>query len=132
MSERKLYIFLTLACLLGYGWVYYNSSSSQENTVCYFKTITHLPCPSCGATRSVQHLIHGDIKQALLTNPLGIVIAAIMMVTPLWILFDVFFKRNSAYRFYCQSEKVLQKRMVCVPLIALVVMNWIWNIAKDL
>ncbi|MGE5174143.1 MAG: DUF2752 domain-containing protein [Betaproteobacteria bacterium] len=37
---------------------------------CVFKGLTGLPCPTCGSTRSVVHLVHGDISGALMMNPL--------------------------------------------------------------
>ncbi|HEX9019901.1 MAG TPA: DUF2752 domain-containing protein [Nitrospirota bacterium] len=37
---------------------------------CAFKGLTGLPCPTCGSTRSVVHLAHGDILHSLAMNPL--------------------------------------------------------------
>ncbi len=37
---------------------------------CVFKGLTGIPCPTCGSTRSVVHLAHGDILSALAMNPL--------------------------------------------------------------
>jgi hypothetical protein len=37
---------------------------------CVFKGLTGIPCPTCGSTRSVAHLAHGDILSALAMNPL--------------------------------------------------------------
>ena len=37
---------------------------------CFFKTITGIPCPTCGATRSVVYLASGEISAAILMNPL--------------------------------------------------------------
>ncbi len=37
---------------------------------CLFKKLTGLPCPTCGATRAVVHLAHGDISHAFMMNPL--------------------------------------------------------------
>jgi len=76
--------------------------------------------------------MHGQAVEAMQTNPLGIVAAVLLIATPLWILFDVLFKKKSAYRFYCKSEQVLRRRVVYVPLAALMVVNWIWNIIKEL
>jgi hypothetical protein len=47
---------------------------------CVFKGLTGIPCPTCGSTRSVIHLSHGDISAALFMNPLAvlIVIAAVV------------------------------------------------------
>jgi hypothetical protein len=37
---------------------------------CVFKGMTGFPCPTCGATRSVAHISHGDILSAFVMNPL--------------------------------------------------------------
>lgn len=37
---------------------------------CVFKTITGLPCLSCGAGRSLAALMHGDVPSAARLNPL--------------------------------------------------------------
>jgi hypothetical protein len=37
---------------------------------CVFKELTGMPCPTCGATRSVVHLAHGEIISAIAMNPL--------------------------------------------------------------
>lgn len=37
---------------------------------CVFKRLTTIPCPSCGSTRSVVHLSHGDFLSAFVMNPL--------------------------------------------------------------
>jgi hypothetical protein len=45
---------------------------------CAFARTTHLPCPGCGSTRSVQAILHGDIGGALRMNPLGAVMALVL------------------------------------------------------
>jgi hypothetical protein len=37
---------------------------------CVFKALTGIPCLTCGSTRSVVHLSHGDILSAFALNPL--------------------------------------------------------------
>ena len=39
-------------------------------TVCLFKAITGLPCPTCGSTRAAGCLARGDVAGALAMNPL--------------------------------------------------------------
>lgn len=38
---------------------------------CAFKGLTGMSCPTCGSTRSVVHLAHGDIVASLAMNPLS-------------------------------------------------------------
>jgi hypothetical protein len=37
---------------------------------CVLKGITGLPCPSCGSTRSIVHLAHGNVIASVAMNPL--------------------------------------------------------------
>ena len=37
---------------------------------CAFKEHTGIPCPTCGSTRSIVYLSHGDFLAALMMNPL--------------------------------------------------------------
>jgi hypothetical protein len=38
--------------------------------MCHFREWTGMPCPTCGTTRMVQALLHGEIGLALALNPL--------------------------------------------------------------
>lgn len=38
--------------------------------ICLFKLATGLPCLSCGTTRALGHLAHGDLAGAVVMNPL--------------------------------------------------------------
>ena len=37
---------------------------------CVFKNCTGLPCPTCGSSRAIVHLAHGDILSSIAMNPL--------------------------------------------------------------
>ena len=97
---------------------------------CLFKAITGLPCPSCGATHSVLAFINGDYTGALYWNPIGPILLLIMFVTPFWLLFDVLKKKDSFFNFYNLFEAFLKRKPVMITGIALVLINWVWNIYK--
>ena len=94
--------------------------------------MTHIPCPSCGATRSVLYLTKGEIAEALYLNPIGVILVTIMIVVPIWLLYDVIFHKNTLFQFYRKIELTLNRRIIAIPAILLVLMNWIWNIYKGL
>jgi hypothetical protein len=54
--------------------------------VCIFKLATGLPCMSCGTTRALGRLVHGDVAGALAMNPLAAV--GMMALLP-WAAADV-------------------------------------------
>lgn len=135
-KDRRIYWILSFLSLAGYAWVGYNllnGDHSATHTLCVFKNITGLPCPSCGITRSVLCLAHGDVAQALLINPLGLLAAVLLVVIPCWITIDLISGDQSLLRKFKSAEYTLRTRkLLYVPLIVLMVMNWGWNILKEL
>jgi hypothetical protein len=133
---NKLYLILFIACLSGYIWIYFNLSSNiienKTAIVCPIKHFIGLPCPSCGSTRSVISLLKGNFAEAFYINPIGYLIATIMVVLPLWIFSDVLLRQNSLQHFYMKLERRIVKPMFAIPLILLLIMNWFWNISKSL
>lgn len=65
-------------------------------------------------------------------NPFGYIIALLMIIAPFWLLYDVLTKNDSLYKNYKSAEKTLSRRWIAIALIALVCLNWVWNIHKDL
>ncbi len=134
MKKNHLYIFLISLSLVGYAWLGWNVvEESTTPTTCMFKTITHLPCPSCGTTRAMVLLVNGNMEASLLVNPFGVLLALAMVIVPLWILADMIRKNDSLFRFYVVAEGLLMNnKWVSVPATAAVLLNWFWNIAKGL
>ncbi len=136
-DRTKLYSLLSIACLVGYAWLFYNliefpSENRKTIEVCLIKHVTNIPCPSCGSTRSVLSLLRGDLVESVYQNPFGLIIATIIFITPFWIAFDLFTKSGSLFNFYVWTEDILKQPKIAVPLILIVFMNWIWNIIKGL
>jgi hypothetical protein len=137
MSRKRIYRLLGLFSLAGYAWLAWNGAGLVSGKlvpgVCMFKSIMHIPCPSCGATRAILLFLHGNIVESLLLNPLGALLFIALIVVPIWLLADVLLKRESLFRFYNGMENTLRKHVwISVPLIAIVLVNWFWNIAKGL
>ncbi len=137
IKRNKLYTILALTLAAGYVWLligFHANYFEKENPaeVCLIKHTTNVPCPSCGSSRSVVTLMHGDFLGSLYLNPFGLVIALIMAITPFWLAFDLITGKSTLLHFYHRTEKWLRKPALAIPLIALVLMNWIWNITKGL
>lgn len=136
LNRTKLYLLLFIACLVGYLWLFYGSKRTaapeQTFSVCPIKRAIHIPCPSCGSTRSVEAFTQGRFLEALYVNPLGILIAMIMAAVPLWILYDISTRRNTLLSCYIRMEAAFKKPQVFIPAIILILLNWIWNIIKEL
>jgi hypothetical protein len=136
LNRNKLYSLLLITCLAGYIWLYYsitkNNAGNISAEVCLIKHVTNIPCPSCGSTRSVILLSKGDFIGALNLNPIGYLVAFIMLVAPIWIITDTIFRSNTLFDFYQKTETCLKQPKFAIPSILLVIINWIWNITKGL
>lgn len=134
-NNRKIYWILSLISLAGYAWIGFHLAQHDhtEFSVCIFKNVTGWACPSCGITRSVLSLLHGRIGEALWINPLGIVAALLLILIPIWLIRDVVLNQHALVKAFRQAEEVIRtKKSIYIPLIMLVVINWGWNIMKDL
>lgn len=134
-DRKSFYLFFGLLCFAGYVWLFYNLASNwlignEPMGVCLFRHITTIPCPSCGSTSSVLLLLDGDIQQAIHFNPIGILLAAAMIITPFWILFDLVLKRNTMLLFFRKSENFVKRKWVASFSIILILSIWIWKILE--
>ena len=112
MSKNKLYSLLLIACSAGFIYLLYQLyyPESSEYSVCIIKNISGFPCPSCGSTRAVQLLFKGDFVGSILMNPFGIIISAILILLPFWIVIDLILKKETFYRFYNKMECLLKQK----------------------
>lgn len=136
LNRNKLYSILFISCMAGYSWLYFdlniNKTKNKSFEVCLIKHTTNIPCPSCGSTRSIITLTKGNFVEAIRINPFGYIVAIIMFIAPIWIAIDIIMKRNTLFEFYQKIETCLKRPKYAIPLILIVIINWIWNITKGL
>src|SRR6185369_6976880 len=53
--------------------------SASHFSICPFHALGITWCPGCGLGRSVSFLLHAQIRQSLLTHPLGIIALPILL-----------------------------------------------------
>jgi len=131
----RFYGMVLILVSAGWGWLLLRGHlpwTSPEASACLFKNISGIPCPSCGSTRSLEHLLTGKIKEAIFINPLGLFLALIMVLIPLWIFMDIIMNKDHFYKFYLKKEAFIRQGKVAILLLLLVMANWIWNIYKGL
>lgn len=135
-SNRQLYWTLITLSIAGYAWIVLHLFVSQTGAApvgCLVKNISGFPCPSCGVTRSLLLLCSGLFHEALLMNPLGLFAAIALTILPLWILIDLLIQKNTLARTLLWTEqKIKRKKAIYIPLVALALLNWGWNILKGL
>lgn len=137
MTRKPLYILTLSLSLGGYLWLlfqilYSRHIESLMEGVCLIKTATGIPCPSCGSTRSVVSLLEGRILDAMYWNPLGIILAILLVILPIWVVIDLMRNQSTFYNNYKKMETIFQNKIVIVISILLILSNWIWNIIKGL
>jgi hypothetical protein len=136
MSNRKLYWILSLLTVASYVWIGYQLTHTHEHTagtLCVFKNVTGIPCPSCGVTRSILCILQGDFWGGLYLNPIGLIGLIALLIMPIWLVWDTIRQNNSLIIFYRKVESAIKtQRIIYFPLIGLVLLNWIWNITKEL
>jgi hypothetical protein len=74
----------------------------------------------------------GEFFEALMLNPFGYIIAAILLISPLWLTIDLVTNRKTLFDQYQKAEALIRKPQLAYPLLILVALNWIWNITKGI
>jgi Protein of unknown function (DUF2752) len=133
ITRNKLYFILGILMVAGYFWLAVSKSGDNRPLIgCPIKTITEIPCPSCGTTRSLLMICDGHFSEAFMLNPLGYLSAIYLFVSPFWLIYDLGFKKNSLYRSYILAESKLKQAKFFIPFILIIFLNWMWNIYKHL
>ncbi len=47
---------------------------------CVFRSLSSVPCPTCGSTRSLVHFSHGELAMAFSQNPLFAMVLTLILV----------------------------------------------------
>ncbi|MGZ2368882.1 DUF2752 domain-containing protein [Ancylomarina sp. YFZ004] len=136
MPKKQLYPFVALLSVLAYGWLIYNSfflNTSEEGiTICWFKTISGLPCPACGSTSGIIEIFKGHFHKAFQYNPFAYSSLLILIIASLWVSYDIVLKKDGFYKFYLTVNEKLKKKRIIIPIILLFLIIWIWNIYKTI
>lgn len=126
--DYKIRNYLILFFISG-SYIYLIFFPSGTNIdVCIFKKVTGVPCPGCGGTRAMELLLNGHIKESLLINPSAILIFIFSVVVFFWLVRDI---TNSDETFQNLLRRKWNK-WYFYPVLAFILMNWIWNIMKGL
>jgi len=107
--------------ILGFGWLQPILSFAPE---CVFKVLTGIPCLTCGSTRSVVHLSHGDILSAFALNPLTAVCLVSAVLYLLISLMSAAFDLPRINFIFTDKEKNIMRVGVAILLLA----QWIYLI----
>lgn len=127
----KFYLLVTILLIVGWSWCIYNVNVSalpdNSFSMCLFKSATGIPCPSCGTTHAISHILHGNYSAAIDNNILGFFALLFMIIFPVWIVVDLLLKRITLYNTF---KKVKSKPLILYLFLTLIAINWIWNLYK--
>jgi len=94
---------------------------------CWFRQMTGLPCPTCGATRSVLSLVHGNLGHAIALNPLLFLCYVGTLALDIYCA-CVLFLRFPRLRLAGLPAQI--KYRLCLLVFAAAMTNWIYLIAN--
>ncbi|MFM8432280.1 MAG: DUF2752 domain-containing protein [Bacteroidota bacterium] len=135
-ARNRLYITLAIVSIAGIIWLLRNLHNTDSGNAgllaCPTKHLIGIPCPACGTTRAMESMLHGNILDSLMLNPLGLLAFLFLSIIPGWIFFDSVTGSVSFFRSYRKAEAFVRRPVLAIPLIALLLINWIWNVSKGI
>jgi hypothetical protein len=91
---------------------------------CVFKGLTGIPCLTCGSTRAVVHLSHGDILPALAVNPLTTLCLISAVLYFIYSLMSVVFDLPRIRFLFTDQEKNVMRAGAVI----LLLVQWVYLI----
>ena len=85
---------------------------------CYFYSLFHVYCPSCGNTRSVISLLHGDVLSSLRFNIVPLILFLLILLS---------YIELATYSFGKQVRLLPRKLSFYLILIACLILYWIFR-----
>lgn len=89
-----------------------------QKRICLIYNLFRIPCPGCGLTRSVNYLIHGDIKMSLKYNIITIPLSIVYSVYLIWYLIDIIRNKDSLIIFIKKNKKIILVIVVIIVVIS--------------
>jgi hypothetical protein len=123
-SEFLWGVVLAASGCLGVAWLF----SGLPTPLCPFHALTGIPCPSCGMTRGLRCLLHGNLTAAFLFNPLGMTLLCGLAFYLIYAAVVVIGNRPRLRWEPISKSTALFLRLTAILLI---VMNWMYLILRE-
>ena len=94
--------------------------AGSDATLCVFRNLSGLPCPTCGSSRAALAAIQGRPLDAIVLNPFVTVAGALVIA---WLTVRVGFRRRIEV-----DLAPRQRRLVWIVITALLCANWVYVI----
>lgn len=115
-------IVLLTAVLIYYFYNYNPSNKENIYVACTFKTFTGYDCPGCGGQRSLHHLLHFEVIEALKFN------AFFVVFTPYFVLLAFYELRNYFFGIPKPNNFFTSNKMLWIFLLLLLIFGAIRNL----
>jgi len=89
IDHELIWLSVSIACLIG-GIVWINLSIPVPQ--CIFKSVTGIPCPTCGTTRCIIYILSGEFQKAFKINPLAYIGILFIIIYNCYALITVVFR----------------------------------------
>jgi hypothetical protein len=124
LAARKEFKILTLLYIIGVAWLLLNVVWPMGLVVCPLRSVTGVPCPACGTTRGLVHLLHGEPWQAVVSNPNVLLVAPAALVFTLSVVVGWLCRKPFAQQIYAQVQQVLSRKRVFAAFVAWELCVW--------
>lgn len=114
---------LLLAALLATAWLFSGIATPR----CLLHAATGIPCPTCGMTRAIWHLMHGEIGRAFLLNPL---MTAALLGAALYVCYAAVVVIGRLRRLRLEALTKTEANLVRIAAIGLLAANWLYLIGR--
>ncbi|EJX00535.1 hypothetical protein, membrane [gut metagenome] len=128
MSPSRFYALCVAGCLGGWAWIILSMSRYGLGIWkgCLIKQFFHISCPACGSTRAIVALLNGHLQEALMWNPLGIVLFVLLLLLTFGLPYDAFRHSRCLYSMFLWVDACLHRKKVFMLFAGAIIMNWWW------
>jgi hypothetical protein len=131
-NARTFYLLVGILSIAGTAYLLSPFFANGETGFCPLHNTTGIPCPGCGTGKGTRALINLDFHNALLANPFSLPLTVLVFTAPFWIVYDSVKKKQTFFLFSQKANVFLGKRKILIPIIIMLLANWIWNFYKYL
>lgn len=79
-KDRAIWVSLAVLGMAIAAWMLRQTGGAGWMPGCIFKKATGFDCPGCGMTRATYAVLHGRVWDALMLNPVGMILLPLAMV----------------------------------------------------
>ncbi len=97
-------------------------------TVCPSKLIFHIPCPSCGSTRALLKVLHGDVWGGIVFNPNVLLLIGIIIFLPI----GFWLRHTRCPDIFKRVDRFILKPYVLIPFALMELAIWIRNLIEGI